>query len=45
MPLDQDVEDGEGEVSQELPDLSSQQHPQHMVGGVDPDPAPAHRDL
>lgn len=45
MPLDQDVEDGEGEVSQELPDLSSQEHPQDSVRSIDPDPAPAHRHL
>lgn len=45
VPLDQDVEDREGEVGQELPDLPGQQHPQDAVGGVDPDPAPAHRHL
>lgn len=45
VPLDQDVEEGEGEVRQELPDLSSQQHPQDPVLNVDPDPAPAHRHL
>lgn len=45
VPFDQDVEDGEGEVRQELPDLSSQQHPQDPVRSVDPDPAPAHRHL
>lgn len=45
VPLDQDVEDGKCQVSQELPDLSSQQHPDDPVRGMDPDPAPAHRHL
>lgn len=45
VSLDQDVEDGKGEVSGELPDLPSQQHPQDPVRGVNPDPAPAHRHL
>ncbi len=37
VPLDQDVEDRESEVSHELPDLSSQQHPQRRTvwrGGI-----------
>lgn len=45
VPLDQDVEDRQGEVSQELPDLPRQQHPQDSVRGVDADPAPADRHL
>lgn len=45
VSLDQDVEDRKGEVSGELPDLPSQQHPQHPVRGVNPDPAPTHRHL
>lgn len=45
VPLNQDVEDGEGEVSQELPDLSCQEHPQDTVFSIDADPAPAHRHL
>lgn len=45
VPLDEDVEDGEGEVSHELPHLPGQQHPQDAARGVNPDPAPAHRHL
>lgn len=45
VSLDQDVEDRKREVSHELPDLPSQQHPQDPVRGVNPDPAPTHRHL
>lgn len=45
VPLDQDVEDREGDVSHKLPDLPSQQHPQDPVRSVDRDPAPAHGHL
>lgn len=45
MPLDQDVEHRESEISQDLPDLPSEQHPQDMILSLYPDPAPPHRHL
>lgn len=45
VSLDQDIKDRERDISQELPDLSGQQHPQEPVRSVDTDPAPAHRHL
>lgn len=45
MMLDQEVEDWQHDVGQELPDLASKEHPQHMVLRFDADPAPAHGHL
>lgn len=45
MPLDQNVEHRESEVSQELPNFPSEEHPQDVILFVDADPAPPHRHL
>lgn len=42
VTLDEEVEHGQHDVGQELPDLACQEHPKHVVLGLDADPAPAH---
>ena len=40
---DEEVEHGQSDVGQQLPQLPGQQHPQHPVLRLQVDPAPAHR--
>lgn len=41
--LYKDVQDWQCDIGNELPDLSREQHPQHMVFSLDVHPAPANR--
>lgn len=42
MNLNKDVQDWQCDIGNELPDLSREQHPQHMVFSLDVHPAPAY---